>query len=159
MSGCLPPCRIGAVLNPAPTVRSNQRDLFQVASLREDVENVFRSWLGKFLVYVQLSVAECAVGTRWLTRWDKEVDFAANVLYYGLTLGLGALLVQWCCLSKLNCLPQALKLWGKNTLIFGSTLRAHDGNLTLVSEPHSFSFRHFPPTYCQDSALRSRRHL
>ncbi|EIW64994.1 peroxisome assembly protein per8 [Trametes versicolor FP-101664 SS1] len=58
----------------AQIIRSNQRDLFQVSSLREQTENVLRSWLG----------------TRWLTRWDKEIDFAANVLYYGLTAGLGS---------------------------------------------------------------------
>ncbi|KAI1797524.1 Pex12 amino terminal region-domain-containing protein [Ganoderma leucocontextum] len=58
----------------AQIIRSNQRDLFQVSALREETENVLRSWLG----------------TRWLTRWDKEIDFAANVLYYGLTVGLGS---------------------------------------------------------------------
>ncbi|KAI0639013.1 peroxisome assembly protein per8 [Trametes polyzona] len=58
----------------AQIIRSNQRDLFQVSALREQTENVLRSWLG----------------TRWLTRWDKEIDFAANVLYYGLTTGLGS---------------------------------------------------------------------
>ncbi|KAH9891074.1 peroxisome assembly protein per8 [Cubamyces lactineus] len=58
----------------AQIIRSNQRDLFQVSALREQTENVLRSWLG----------------TRWLTRWDKEIDFAANVLYYGLTVGLGS---------------------------------------------------------------------
>ena len=30
-----------------------------------------------------------AAGTRWLTRWDKEIDLAANLVYYGLTIGLG----------------------------------------------------------------------
>ncbi|TBU64669.1 Pex12 amino terminal region-domain-containing protein [Dichomitus squalens] len=58
----------------AQIIRSNQRDLFQVFALREQAENVLRSWLG----------------TRWLTRWDKEIDFAANALYYGLTIGLGS---------------------------------------------------------------------
>ncbi|KAM5532750.1 hypothetical protein V8D89_013547 [Ganoderma adspersum] len=58
----------------AQIIRSNQRDLFQVSALREETENVLRSWLG----------------TRWLTRWDKEIDFAANVFYYGLTVGLGS---------------------------------------------------------------------
>ncbi|KAI9059647.1 peroxisome assembly protein per8 [Trametes sanguinea] len=55
----------------AQIIRSNQRDLFQVSALRQEAENVLRSWLG----------------TRWLTRWDKEIDFAANILYYGLTVG------------------------------------------------------------------------
>ncbi|KAI8983396.1 peroxisome assembly protein per8 [Trametes punicea] len=58
----------------AQIIRSNQRDLFQVSALREQTENVLRSWLG----------------TRWLSRWDKEIDFAANILYYGLTVGLGS---------------------------------------------------------------------
>ncbi|RPD81618.1 peroxisome assembly protein per8 [Lentinus tigrinus ALCF2SS1-7] len=58
----------------AQIIRSNQRDLFQVSAFREEAENVFRS----------------CFGTRWLTRWDKEIDFAANVLYYGLTVGLGS---------------------------------------------------------------------
>ncbi|KAI0651475.1 peroxisome assembly protein per8 [Trametes meyenii] len=58
----------------AQIIRSNQRDLFQVSALREQTENVLRSWLG----------------TRWLTRWDKEIDLAANVVYYGLTVGLGS---------------------------------------------------------------------
>ncbi|KAI0374552.1 hypothetical protein BV20DRAFT_987937 [Pilatotrama ljubarskyi] len=58
----------------AQIIRSNQRDLFQVSALREQTENVVRSWLG----------------TRWLTRWDKEIDFAANLMYYGLTVGFGS---------------------------------------------------------------------
>ncbi|KAI0358983.1 peroxisome assembly protein per8 [Trametes cingulata] len=58
----------------AQIIRSNQRDLFQVSALREQTENVLRSWLG----------------TRWLTRWDKEIDFAANLMYYGLTVGFGS---------------------------------------------------------------------
>ncbi|KAI0762762.1 peroxisome assembly protein per8 [Fomes fomentarius] len=58
----------------AQIVRSNQRDFFQVSALREETENALRAWFG----------------TRWLTRWDKEIDFAANVLYYGLTIGLGS---------------------------------------------------------------------
>ena len=41
-------------------------------------------------------------GTRWLTRWDKEIDFAANILYYGLTIGLGGYRALWdiCSCSK-----------------------------------------------------------
>ncbi|TFK93033.1 hypothetical protein K466DRAFT_512367 [Polyporus arcularius HHB13444] len=58
----------------AQIIRSNQRDLFQVSALREEAENVLRAWFG----------------TRWLTRWDKEIDFMANVAYYGLTIGLGS---------------------------------------------------------------------
>ncbi|OCH92716.1 peroxisome assembly protein per8 [Obba rivulosa] len=56
----------------AQIIRSNQRDVFQVSSLREQTENVLRSYLG----------------TRWLTRWDKEIDLVVNLVYYGLTVGL-----------------------------------------------------------------------
>ncbi|KAJ3554181.1 hypothetical protein NM688_g3238 [Phlebia brevispora] len=55
----------------AQIIRSNQRDYFHVSSLREQTDNVLRTWLG----------------TRWLSRWEKEVEFAAKVLYYGLTVG------------------------------------------------------------------------
>ncbi|KIJ21440.1 hypothetical protein PAXINDRAFT_63874 [Paxillus involutus ATCC 200175] len=55
----------------AQIIRANQRDLFHVSSLKEQVETVLRSWLG----------------TRWLTRWDKEVDVVVKLLYYGLSVG------------------------------------------------------------------------
>ncbi|KAL6300245.1 peroxisome assembly protein per8 [Sparassis latifolia] len=55
----------------AQIIRSNQRDFFHVSSLREQTESVLRSWLG----------------TRWLTRWDKEIDLLVRLLYYGLTIG------------------------------------------------------------------------
>ncbi|KAL0950612.1 hypothetical protein HGRIS_007403 [Hohenbuehelia grisea] len=55
----------------AQIIRANQRDLFHVFSLKEQTENVLRSWLG----------------TRWLSRWDKEVDLLVKLLYYGLTTG------------------------------------------------------------------------
>jgi hypothetical protein len=29
-------------------------------------------------------------GTRWLSRWDKELDIAVKLCYYGLTTGRGA---------------------------------------------------------------------
>ena len=28
-------------------------------------------------------------GTRWLTRWEKEVDLIVKLAYHGLTTGLG----------------------------------------------------------------------
>lgn len=31
-----------------------------------------------------------SIGTRWLLRWDKEVDLLSRLVYYGLTTGLGA---------------------------------------------------------------------
>ncbi|CAL1696607.1 unnamed protein product [Somion occarium] len=55
----------------AQIIRSNQRDLFHVSSLREQTENVVRAWLG----------------SRWLSRWDKEIDLLVKVAYYGLTVG------------------------------------------------------------------------
>ncbi|TCD68813.1 peroxisome bioproteinsis factor 10 [Steccherinum ochraceum] len=55
----------------AQMIRSNQRDLFQVSALREQTENVLRAWLG----------------TRWLSRWDKEIEFLVKAGYYGLTIG------------------------------------------------------------------------
>lgn len=42
-----------------------------MVSLKERAENVLRSWLG----------------TRWLMRWDKEVELTMKLLYYGLTMG------------------------------------------------------------------------
>lgn len=55
----------------AQIIRSNQRDLIHVSSLREQTENVLRAWLG----------------TRWLSRWDKEIEFLVKLGYYGLTVG------------------------------------------------------------------------
>ncbi|PPQ67404.1 hypothetical protein CVT25_005983 [Psilocybe cyanescens] len=55
----------------AQIIRANQRDLYHVASLKDQAENVLRAWLG----------------TRWLTRWDKELDLIVKLSYYGLTTG------------------------------------------------------------------------
>ncbi|KAG6814444.1 hypothetical protein H0H92_007448 [Tricholoma furcatifolium] len=55
----------------AQIIRANQRDLFHVSSLKEQTESALRSWLG----------------TRWLTRWDKEVDLLVKLAYYGATTG------------------------------------------------------------------------
>ncbi|KAI0932680.1 hypothetical protein AcW2_001235 [Taiwanofungus camphoratus] len=55
----------------AQIIRSNQRDVFHVSSLREQTEGVLRSWLG----------------TRWLIRWGKEIELGVKLLYYGLTIG------------------------------------------------------------------------
>ncbi|KAF8139912.1 Pex12 amino terminal region-domain-containing protein [Boletus edulis] len=55
----------------AQIIRANQRDLFHVLSLKEQVDNVLRS----------------SLGTRWLLKWDKEVDLVLKLLYYGLTIG------------------------------------------------------------------------
>ncbi|KAF7319891.1 Peroxisome assembly protein PER8 [Mycena kentingensis (nom. inval.)] len=53
----------------AQIVRAHQRDVFHVAALKDQFESVLRSWLG----------------TRWLNRWDKEVDLLVKLVYYGLT--------------------------------------------------------------------------
>ncbi|KAE9409362.1 hypothetical protein BT96DRAFT_962459 [Gymnopus androsaceus JB14] len=55
----------------AQIIRAHQRDLYHVSLLREQAENTFRSWLG----------------TRTLTRWDKEFDLLIKLVYYGLTTG------------------------------------------------------------------------
>ncbi|KII86417.1 hypothetical protein PLICRDRAFT_177963 [Plicaturopsis crispa FD-325 SS-3] len=55
----------------AQIIRANQRDTYHVSSLKDQTESVLRSWLG----------------TRWLTRWDKEVELLTKVLYYGITTG------------------------------------------------------------------------
>ncbi|KAJ7596605.1 Pex12 amino terminal region-domain-containing protein, partial [Mycena floridula] len=55
----------------AQIIRAHQRDLYHVSSLREQTETVLRSWLG----------------TRWLTRWDKETALLVKLVYYGLTTG------------------------------------------------------------------------
>ncbi|EPQ61390.1 hypothetical protein GLOTRDRAFT_102715 [Gloeophyllum trabeum ATCC 11539] len=55
----------------AQTIRANQRDLFHVLSLKEHTENTLRAWLG----------------TRLLSRWDKEIELGVKLLYYGLTTG------------------------------------------------------------------------
>jgi len=55
----------------AQIIRANQRDLFYVASLREQAETVLRAWLG----------------SRWLSRWDKEVALLTKLIYYGFTTG------------------------------------------------------------------------
>ncbi|KAJ8472458.1 hypothetical protein ONZ45_g16646 [Pleurotus djamor] len=69
MSSSLPPSFPAA--QQAQIVRANQRDLIHVSSLKNQVESVLRSWLG----------------SRWLTRWDKEVELVTKLMYFGLTTG------------------------------------------------------------------------
>ncbi|KAJ3761539.1 Pex12 amino terminal region-domain-containing protein [Lentinula raphanica] len=59
------------IAQQAQIIRAHQRDLYHVSLLREQAENTARSWLG----------------TRTLTRWDKELDLLVKLLYYGLTTG------------------------------------------------------------------------
>lgn len=37
------------------------------------------------------------IGTRWLTRWDKEVDLVTKLIYYGITVGRGTLSISISC--------------------------------------------------------------
>ncbi|KAF7306490.1 Peroxisome assembly protein PER8 [Mycena indigotica] len=53
----------------AQIIRANQRDLYHVSSLKDQFEGVLRAWLG----------------TRWLSRWEKEVNLLVKLVYYGLT--------------------------------------------------------------------------
>lgn len=34
---------------------------------------------------------EQLTGTRWLSRWDKEIELAVKLVYWGLTIGRGEL--------------------------------------------------------------------
>ncbi|KAJ7630464.1 hypothetical protein FB45DRAFT_990492 [Roridomyces roridus] len=68
----------------AQIIRANQRDLFHVSSLKDQLETVLRAWLGWF--HTLLSVRRLNLsGTRWLSRWDKEVDLLVKLGYYSLT--------------------------------------------------------------------------
>ncbi|KAJ4485513.1 Pex12 amino terminal region-domain-containing protein [Lentinula aciculospora] len=55
----------------AQIIRAHQRDLYHVSLLHEQAENTARSWLG----------------SRTLTRWDKELELVVKLLYYSLTTG------------------------------------------------------------------------
>lgn len=35
------------------------------------------------------SYVSCGLGTRWLSKWDKEIGLFVKLLYYGLTIGRG----------------------------------------------------------------------
>ncbi|PPQ72679.1 hypothetical protein CVT26_002895 [Gymnopilus dilepis] len=59
----------------AQIIRANQRDHYHVFSLKEQVESALRAWFG----------------TRWLSRWDRELDLLVNCCYYGLTTGRGSI--------------------------------------------------------------------
>ncbi|KAK2461720.1 hypothetical protein APHAL10511_006183 [Amanita phalloides] len=55
----------------AQIIRAHQRDTYHLSSLKQQTENVLRTLLG----------------TRWLARRDKELDFFVKLLYYTLTTG------------------------------------------------------------------------
>ncbi|KAI9513144.1 Pex12 amino terminal region-domain-containing protein [Russula earlei] len=73
MSSSSPSTRIPSfpLAQQAQIIRAHQRDLIHVSSLREQTENILRSWFG----------------TRWLTRFDKEVDLSVRLIYHALTTG------------------------------------------------------------------------
>jgi hypothetical protein len=62
-----------------------------VSSLREQAENILRSWFGgpplPRIFICDLS-SPCT-GTRWLTRFDKEVELGVRLAYHALTTGRG----------------------------------------------------------------------
>jgi hypothetical protein len=56
----------------------------------------FMVWL---VCCIHIQVEErlnCTTGTRWLTRWDKEVDLLVKLVYYGFTTGRGVFYVMRC---------------------------------------------------------------
>lgn len=77
--------------NDISPVRSNQRDYFHVSSLREQADNVLRAWLGAHLVFANsdFNLTHRRQGTRWLSRWEKEIELTAKLVYYGMTVGRG----------------------------------------------------------------------
>ncbi|KAF8592031.1 hypothetical protein K439DRAFT_1643984 [Ramaria rubella] len=52
----------------AQIIRANQRDVFHISSLREQLEASLRTWFG----------------TRWILRWEKEIELFAKLAYFGL---------------------------------------------------------------------------
>ncbi|KAL7005053.1 peroxisome biogenesis factor 10 [Cystobasidiomycetes sp. EMM_F5] len=55
-------------------IRANQKDLYYLAQLSQQLEEVLRS----------------ALGTRWLQSWASEVGIASSLLYYTLTTLVGS---------------------------------------------------------------------
>lgn len=50
---------------------------------------MLRAWKGEGSTSTWLIKTESVLGTRWLTRWEREVAFLVNIGYYGLTTGRG----------------------------------------------------------------------
>lgn len=46
-------------------------------------------WLVVPVVYLDIKYLRNYTGTRWLARWDKELDLFVKLCYYGLTTGTG----------------------------------------------------------------------
>jgi len=97
----------------AQIIRANQRDIYHVSSLRKQTGDVLRSWLG----------------TRWLTRREKEVDLFTKLVYYGITIGRGSQTLGeeytdiWQYSSFAGRVPPPNKIRG--TLIFLSTFPSY----------------------------------
>ncbi len=43
------------------------------------------------MLRLQLMLTLMTLGSRWLMRWDKEVELLSKLVYYGFTTGQGAL--------------------------------------------------------------------
>lgn len=63
-----------------------------------------------------------SLGTRWLSRWDKEIDLLVKVLYYGLTVGRGQCTYVIEILLKLDRHVQQHRHLAKNIPGFGNIL-------------------------------------
>ena len=72
-------------------VRAHQRDLIQVSTLRSNAEEALRHWFGmdNLASYSNAWLSDRKEGTRWLSRWDKELDLIIRLSYYGITTGRG----------------------------------------------------------------------
>lgn len=51
------------------------------------------------------------LGTRWLLRWDKEVDLVLKLLYYGVTIGRGS--QHRCIPFRSLTMPEAVQTLGE----------------------------------------------
>lgn len=63
------------------------------------------------------------LGTRWLLKWDKEVDLVLKLLYYGLTIGRGS--QHRCILHAVlfaDIVPKPYRLSEKNIPTSGNIL-------------------------------------
>lgn len=122
------PDSLCVLLTKRNAVRANQRDLFHVFSFKEQTESVLRSWLGERSSFACMHALHAyliyLLGTRWLLRWDKEVDLVLKLLYYGLTIGRGS--KHTCILHTVpfaDITPKPYRLLEKNTPTSSSILR------------------------------------
>ena len=76
-----------------------------------------------FLFSRAILVTDVVPGTRWLTRWDKEIELFVKLLYYGLTTGRGEFdsLFAYQSLADMECAGLQLhRRSGRNTQTYGS---------------------------------------